>query len=399
MPAPGLAAVMACLLAACSSMDGAARRHAAAAAACGARQAHEEHAPAFRLLGEIRWDTGTHYGGVPVGGISGIDWDAARGEYVLISDDRAAHGPARFYTARIRYDGHGLHDAWLTGMHALLTPQNQPYRNARLAQAGTPVPDAEALRVLPGGDALLWASEGDFPRGFGPEINAASHDGKWLWRWPLPMALSQPRAHGGPRAGFTIEGMDFADDGQTLWVSMEGALKQDGGMPSPGRAGAPVRITQFDVRTREPIRQITYQPDALASDIWALPQRAVNGVSEILADGPGHLLVLERSFSVDSGWGARLYRIDTRPHSPRAATDTLHMERLETGGFQPAAKQLLLDFADLGLRSVDNLEGMAWGPRLDSGERVLLLVSDNNFNPAEVTQFIALAESAPCAPE
>jgi hypothetical protein len=35
---------------------------------------------------------------------------------------------------------------------------------------------------------------------------------------------------------------------------------------------------------------------------------------------------------------------------------------------------------------------MSWGPPLPDGRRVLLLVSDNNFNPAEVTQFIALSE-------
>jgi len=46
---------------------------------------------------------------------------------------------------------------------------------------------------------------------------------------------------------------------------------------------------------------------------------------------------------------------------------------------------------------VDNLEGMTWGPRLASGERVLLLVSDNNFNPAQVTQFLALVETPACA--
>jgi len=31
---------------------------------------------------------------------------------------------------------------------------------------------------------------------------------------------------------------------------------------------------------------------------------------------------------------------------------------------------------------------------LPDGRRVLLLVSDNNFNPAEVTQFVALLERA-----
>jgi hypothetical protein len=39
----------------------------------------------------------------------------------------------------------------------------------------------------------------------------------------------------------------------------------------------------------------------------------------------------------------------------------------------------------------DNLEGMAFGPALPDGRLPLVLVSDNNFDPAATTQFIVLA--------
>ncbi len=32
---------------------------------------------------------------------------------------------------------------------------------------------------------------------------------------------------------------------------------------------------------------------------------------------------------------------------------------------------------------------MAWGPRLPNGRRSLVVVSDDNFNPSQVTQFAA----------
>ena len=358
----------------------------------------------FRLLGEIRWDVETRYGGVPVGGLSSIDWDAERGEYLLVSDDRAEHGPARYYTAQLRYDGHGLHDAWLTGMHELKGEGQRSFGNTRNAASDMPVPDAEAMRVNPHTRTLLWTSEGDVARGFGPGLYEAERGGPWLRAWPLPPLLQRPQdpreaATTGPRGGFTLEGMGFSEDGQTLWLAMEGALKQDGPMPSPGDAGAPVRITALDAQTQAPIRQIAYQPDALPGTIWLLRHRAVNGVSDILADGPDHLLVLERSFSVDFGWGARLYRIRIQGDAAQMGTDTLNLPRLVPGQFRVAAKELLLDFAQLGLRSIDNLEGITWGPPLISGERVLVLASDNNFNPAEVTQFVALAEVSGCFAE
>ncbi len=371
---------------------------------CLANTTPDEPVPRFRLLGEVRWDVDTQYGGVPVGGLSSIEWDATHNEYLLVSDDRSVHGPARFYTAQMRYDATGLHDVWLTDMRMLRAPSGRPYQDLRHASADAAVPDAEALRVVPGSGHLLWSSEGDFSRGFGPEINEIGRDGQWLARWPLPPSLQLPvdppeTAVKGPRRDFTIEGMSFSADGRTLWLSMEGALQQDGPMPSPGHAGAPVRITALDARSRAPLRQIAYQPDALPDDIGPLAHRAINGVSDILQDGPDHLLVLERAFLVLQGWRARLYRIHLHDDANGPLTDTLHLPQLVPGHYRAATKQLVLDLADAGLRSVDNVEGMTWGPPLPTGERALLLVSDNNFNPAEVTQFIALAQMRPCNAE
>ena len=52
-------------------------------------------------------------------------------------------------------------------------------------------------------------------------------------------------------------------------------------------------------------------------------------------------------------------------------------------------KKLLADFAQLGLSRLDNTEGMCWGPRRANGARALVFVSDDNFNPLQVTQFVA----------
>ena len=349
--------------------------------------------PQFRLLGEERWGLDAQFAGVPVGGLSSIDYHAADDSYYLVSDDRSTHDSARYYRAQIRYDATGLHQVQLLQATALVAPDGQPYPSPRQPRDGVAVPDPEALRVLPGGHSLVWSSEGDFARGFGPELNEIRLDGSWLRHWSLPPQLQLPAAKNtgtGPRNNMTVEGLAVSDDQRSLWLSMEGALQQDGPLPRRGQRGGPVRITQYEIATRQPLRQIAYVPDALPPDNLTLPLVAVNGVSEILADGPDHLLVLERSYVLGAGFSVRLYRIATQ------ATNTLGMDALIPGQFEPAAKTLLLDFAQAGLKTVDNIEGMTWGPRLPNGERVLLLVSDNNFNPAEVTQFIALAETPAC---
>jgi hypothetical protein len=94
--------------------------------------------------------------------------------------------------------------------------------------------------------------------------------------------------------------------------------------------------------------------------------------------------VLERAFSLGVGMSLRLYEIDTR-----AGSDTLRQDRLVAGEYRPAPKRLVADFATLGLSRLDNTEGMAWGPVLPNGRRTLVVVSDDNFNPLQVTQFVA----------
>jgi hypothetical protein len=71
-----------------------------------------------------------------------------------------------------------------------------------------------------------------------------------------------------------------------------------------------------------------------------------------------------------------------------AATDIRGMESVKglLRGVQPVRKQLLFDLNTLGIR-LDNLEGMAFGPRLPDGSQSLLVVSDNNFQSPN-TQFL-----------
>ena len=56
------------------------------------------------------------------------------------------------------------------------------------------------------------------------------------------------------------------------------------------------------------------------------------------------------------------------------------------------SKTLLLNLDVLGI-PLDNVEGMALGPKLRGGKRTLLLVSDNNFSAAAFTQFLLFAIS------
>lgn len=345
--------------------------------------------PGLRLIGTATLPHGMDFMGSMVGGISGIDYDPVQDQWVLLSDDRSALQPARFYTAQLRYGDDALAPPHLTGLFTLRQPDGRPFPSRLQAHRGGPaageVPDPEAVRWLPGGASLLWTSEGDFARGFGPALRESRADGAAARHYALPAGF-QPQSGGGngPRANATLEGLALSPDGRTAWLAMEAAWRQDGPLPTPQVPGGPLRITALDVASGRAVRQIAYVPDAVPRERRIPWGPRLNGVSEILADGPDHLLVLERAYSAGAGFSSRLYRIDTR-----AGSDTLELDRLTPGNHVPAAKTLVASFPDPGLPEADNLEAMAWGPPLPGGRRVIVFASDDNFNPAQATQFIA----------
>lgn len=347
-------------------------------------------APCLRLIGEVVLEHRQGFGGTTVGGLSGIDYDAGRDEYILISDDRSAADDARFYTARIRYTASTLARPEFTAVVPLRNTAGQPFAPRHRAQTGVAVPDPEAVRWLPGGGSFLWTSEGDFGRGFGPALHTArSVDGALLREYALPASFQPVKgARMGPRDNATLEGLALSPDGRTAWLAMEGPWLQDGPRATPTDGGAPVRITAIDVQTGQALRQITYQPDPVPHKSPIPGGYTTNGISEILADGPDHLLVLERAYILGVGNSVRLYRISVHP-SEAPGDNTLQVEALAPGNHMPVSKTLVADFARLGLQQLDNIEGMTWGPPLPGGARVLVFVSDDNFNPAQATQFIA----------
>jgi hypothetical protein len=171
---------------------------------------------------------------------------------------------------------------------------------------------------------------------------------------------------------------------------MENALHQDGPVPTLGAAGGPCRFTLIELAGGAARRQIAYIPDPIPRRPLLPGSYADNGVSEVLMIDEARMLVLERAYASGVGNSLRLYEIDTR-----AGSDTLALERLTPENHRPAPKQLVADFAALGLSRLDNTEGLCWGPDLPDGRRLLVAVSDDNFNPLQVTQFAAFAFKDP----
>ena len=345
----------------------------------------------LRLIGEARLPHRLQFQGTTVGGLSGIDYDPVGDLYYLISDDGSNFNPARFYTARIALGANRLGAPELTGVSTLRQADGSTYP---AALQGIQVPDPEAIRWRASSQTLLWTSEGHPLTGASPALRESRADGSLVREFPLP-AMFDFQLTQGPRINLTLEGLALSPDGSHAWLAMEGALRQDGPLPTVQAPGGPCRFTKIDLASGKVMRQIAYIPDAIPRAPLPPATRADNGVTEILMLDADRLLVLERAYMAGHGPDTvnslRLYLIDTR-----GGSDTLSLAALQPGNHQPVAKVLLADFsaftgpgAGPRLDRLDNTEGMCWGPRLANGNRSLHFISDDNFGPRQITQWLA----------
>ncbi|EMD28023.1 phytase [Amycolatopsis azurea DSM 43854] len=352
------------------------------------------HRP-LRLIGEQIVPNFLPYEGTIVGGLSSIDYDHRTGEYALICDDRSAINPARFYTAKFTLDAKGLGPVTFTGTKPLLRPDGTPYpplaKNDPTRPPNMQTIDPEELRVDPWTGQYVWSQEGERSAAarIDPSIREAERDGSYVRDLPIP-ANEKMTETTGPRQNLALEGVTFAGFGSLVVSSVEGPLLQDG-PESTTTSGSLSRIT-VQSRFGPVLAQYAYPQEK----VFAAPNPpggfATTGVSSLLAvdqADPTRYLVMERSFVTGVGNKIRIYAIDTK-----GATNVAKVPSLGDAKVKPVKKRLLADLSDFKLSTVDNVEGMTWGPRLPNGERSLVLVSDNNFSATQVTQFIALAVPA-----
>lgn len=337
---------------------------------------------ALRFIGEHRVQHRAMFQDTMLGGFSGLDYDAARGRWVIETDDRCTHNPARYYEAELDFDGSVLRPVRFLGWHYFLDADGKDFA---ASAAGCVRADVESIRIDPLDGSIWYASEGDRRYGLDPFIRHATREGALLGELPLPdnFRVHKDEARGS-RYNATFEGLAFAPDGRSLWASIEWPLYEDGPVPTP-QHGAVVRMTQF-LRDGQVLRQFAYPLDAIPAEPGP-GKEAENGVSEILALPDGELLVLERATVQDAAGVhtnyVRLYATDSR-----RASDVKALPGLDGAQYTPARKRLVLDFSKQSLPQAFNLEAMSFGPRLPDGHATLVFASDDNFGKGQVTQFL-----------
>jgi len=322
-----------------------------------------------------------------VGGLSGIDYDPASNQYFLICDDRSALQPARYYTATITINEKGIDTVKITGVTTLRQPDGSAYPGAKENPALTP--DPESIRINHGSKLLVWSSEGerivrnDKQVLTNPSLNTIDMQGKWISTFSLPAQLTMSQMEKGPRQNGTLEGITFADDYKTLYAALEEPLYEDGPRADLIDNNPWVRFYKFDVISGKNTAQYAYRLEKVAFPPTPSTAFMVNGIPDILSINKHELLVIERSFSTGRlPCTVKLFITDLS----KAEDISIHQSLTQQPPAKPLNKKLLLNMDDLGVY-VDNVEGATLGPVLPNGHRTLLLVTDDNFQAFEKTQF------------
>ncbi|RIV25388.1 esterase-like activity of phytase family protein [Fibrisoma montanum] len=339
----------------------------------------------LRFIGERIVPFQSQFGGTSIGGLSSIDYRAETNQFYIMADDQGTTNPVRYYTASLNYTANAFNSVNFTGVTTLKNTDGSNFTPARV--------DPEGLQFDAVNRRIIWSSEGlrnptatPAPIFIQPFIREANLDGSYVADYPVPSLFNIQPTENGTRSNGSFEGLALTVDGRYLFAASEEPLYEDGPRAAFNVAGSPIRIIKYDRQTGQPVAQYAYRLDAVHAAPQPSNQFQLNGVVDMIALSETQLLVMERSFAVGAtpDYSVKIYRIDLTN-----ATNIANVNGLQGANYTPATKTLLYDVATSGVSRIDNLEGMTLGPKLPNGNYSLVMVSDDNFGAAQITQFLA----------
>jgi len=326
------------------------------------------------------------------GGLSAIDYTGVANRYLVLSDrgagDGAASFPCRFHLVELKLNPANRSIDFNLESTSMLKDSSGVAMTGSLMQLKAwdkpqrcPSYDPEGIRTL-GREGVVISDE------YGPHIDLFSYDGQHVRNFALPkgFALSERQSPAFVQGAYTnrgLEGVAVSADGKTIVGAMQGPLVQDGRVENNKCLGVWTRWVAVDIASGR-LKQWAYRLDDEST-----------GVSELLAVDSNRFLVLER----DSKVGAeaiikKIYLADATN-----ATDLSQVASIRQGPPDQSVvvgKKLLIDLLNpeygfAGPEAPEKPEGIAWGPMLADGRRLLMVCFDNDFEPANPTIFAAFA--------
>ncbi|MEA5601281.1 phytase [Nostoc sp. UHCC 0252] len=339
----------------------------------------------------------------PLGGLSGITYDAVNNRYYAISDDRSQFGPARFYTFTTDTG------VTFTNVTPLKDSNGNLFATFSIDPEGIALTNNGTVFISSEGEVNLGAGRvsdpfiKEFSLTTGEEVRSLLVPSKFL---PVVedtnndgVVNTGDTQTSGVYNNLAFESLTITPDQKTLFTATENALSQDG-LRASLNSGSPSRILQYNLVTGQPEKEYLYITDAIADVPNPSTGFADNGLVDLLAiDNRGTFLALERSFAQGVGNTIKIYEVSLQGATDISFYDSLNnLSTEQLAAIQLAQKRLLLNLNDLNLPTdanhpitgLDNIEGLAFGPKLEDGRQSIVLVSDNNFSGSQFTQILTL---------
>lgn len=312
-----------------------------------------------------------------IGGLSGIDI-FKNNLYVVVDDAKKP----RFLKGSITIVENKIDTILFNNVQLLKDTLIPFYKNNYL--------DLESIFVNSTTSEINFFSEGSVNKGNKPTVFVTDLNGQFKYEYELPDSFQKlDNMH----HNAVFEGASKGVSKKGFWAIMEAPLKSDGEKPTFTKTQSPVRLTYFDYQTKQATKQFAYQLEKITKP--AKGNINLNGATAILEYAKNKFFILERTYQNNYGANANIVRIfDAEINN--TTTDILKTKSLKKSNYIPLKKRLIFNFEEvkeqLTAGVIDNIEGIAFGPRLTNGRQSLILVSDDNFQVygKQLNQFILM---------
>jgi 3-phytase/alkaline phosphatase D len=337
----------------------------------------------LRLISDFNIVTGEKFKETEIGGLSGLYFDQAKNKLFAVSDDRGAVNDFRFYEFDLKIDDKSF-SVSASNVVFLKDADGKPFKKDFL--------DCEG--ITPMGDDLIISSEGWINHApvIMPELLIFSRDGKLKSKLDVPekfLPAKDQVLEKGIRDNLAFEGLSATPDQSVVFVGTEEAINQDDRVSTPTHAST-IRIIQY--KDKKAVKEFAYTLEMPPSVKVAGLTVGDTGLSDLLAIDEHTFYSIERSFlQLAKRNVIRIYKNTITANT----TDVSGIDALKKGHFTPVEKELLANLDDFtssfakDFQTLDNIEGITFGPKLSNGHQTLILVSDNNFNRKQRTLFLA----------
>lgn len=311
---------------------------------------------------------------LPVGGITDLSYAPTQAQFYAISYDPSHQTPPRFYTLHLQLNSDGKltrHGIAFTKMTALQTAASHS------KSAATWVPRGIATAMVTNTPQIFIGTAAVQPSTFyhPPVINSYSLAGTLAQELPLPAAVDTQ--HQNPHTQLSLANLATSPDSHWLFTANTLIKGESSAVTAPD---GKVWLIRYDLTAHHATHRWVYP---ISPATTTTTDTANQLVALAALDNSGrNLLTLERRYQSTSGYHIRLYEVDIQATPQHEDPASL---------LEPVRKTLIMELSNANTRYLGNIEGLALGPLLDSGEQLLVLVSNNQFSARQRTVFYTFA--------